>query len=509
METSKQSWILLQNVYGLIIGYISYLIIFRHAGVFAFGIFSFGLSFGLIFSFVSDLGINTAHTRMIAAGKDRNQYNNALILMKVVLTVLYVAAILLSLVVWTYVLHKTFDSKYELISILYLIPYFISLPYIQANRAFFTGTMEAAKMSLPAIAESTVRLLAIVLLVEFNVFRLTNVGEYAIMIAISYSISYSVYALLSFIVGMPWRFKWPKRSTIKDYLRYSYPLMGMIIAMALSTNIAQLLIQLFYDYTQLGGYSGDLRIILMITGFTTSVTILILPILTSHYGTQEEYGIKVGLMVKYLSLFVTPIIVFAITFASPILNLWVGTLIPFSTPLRLLLVGSWFTTMSIPYWTHFNAIGKTKVSGGVNIFSYLLVIILDFVLIPGHFLGIKLLGLGVTGAALAALVSGIILFATSATLLGREVELPIPYAALKSIGISVVVAIPFFLFFREVASLPAVVILGLFLLYSLIYIGLLLASKALSKQELADILNMVNLKKLLRYAIDEFKKPSQ
>ncbi len=509
METSKQSWILLQNIYGLIIGYVSYLIIFRHAGVFAFGVFSFALSFGLIFSFVSDLGINTAHTRMIAAGKDKNEYNNALILMKILLTGVYIAAIFLLLAVWVLVLHRTFDSRYVLISILYLVPYFISLPYIQANRAFFTGTMEAAKMSIPAIVESTVRLVSIVVLVEYNIFRLNNVGEMALVIAVSYSISYAAYALLSFVVGMPWHFKWPKRETISDYLKYSYPLMGAAVAAAISTNLAQILIQLFYDYTQLGGYSGDLRLITLVTGFTTSVTILILPMLTSHYGTREEYGIKVGLMVKYLALFITPITVFVITFASPVLNLWVGTLIPFTFPLRILLVGSWFTTMSIPFWTHFNAIGKTKISGGVNILSFLLIIILDLILIPGKVLGLTLPGLGVAGAAWASLISGITLFALSIYLLLRELRISVPIDAVKSVALSVVAAIPFYFFYRDVIRLPAIDLLGLFVGYSLLYVAILLASRTLSRQEVIDILNMVNVKKIIKYAIDEFRKSSQ
>ncbi len=78
----------MQNSYGFAIGYGTYLLIHWDAGVSAFGIFSLTLSFGMVFSFLSDLGINTAHTRMIAAGKDRNEYNNASILMMVIFTLL-------------------------------------------------------------------------------------------------------------------------------------------------------------------------------------------------------------------------------------------------------------------------------------------------------------------------------------------------------------------------------------------------------------------------------------
>ncbi|MEM2056423.1 MAG: oligosaccharide flippase family protein, partial [Thermoplasmatales archaeon] len=290
MERTKPTWILIQNLYGFIIGYVTYFMIFRHAGVTAFGIFSFSLSFGLLFSFISDLGINTAHVRMIAAGGDKNEYNNALLFMKLILTAIYILVILTSVFIWTNVLHHGFESKYEYLSILVLIPYFISLPYVQANRAFFTGTMEAAKMSLPAIIESTVRLICILILIRFNVLNIKNLPEMALLIALSYSLSYIAYAVSGFVLGRPWNVKRPKRHIMKEYLRYSYPLMAVSVLAAIGTNIAQIILQLAVGSFGVGGYSGDLRIIAIVTSLTTSVTVLILPILTTHTGSKEEYS---------------------------------------------------------------------------------------------------------------------------------------------------------------------------------------------------------------------------
>jgi O-antigen/teichoic acid export membrane protein len=509
METSKPGWILLQNAYGLIIGYLIYYIIFRSAGVTAFGIFSFALSFGLVFSFVSDLGINTAHTRMIAAGRDRNEYNNALIFMKVVLTLTYIGVILASIFIWVAVLHKGFQTRYELLSILILIPYFFTLPYVQAVRSFFTGTLEAAKMAIPGMAESTTRLVAVVFFIRFNIFNISNLNEMALMIALAYSLSYIVYAILSFIIGRPWRFKWPKFSIMKEYMRYSYPLIGVAVALALSSNVAQILIQLYFHSYEVGGYAGDLRIISIITAFSGSLTILILPIMTSHSGSKEEYGVKVSQMVKYLAIFISPLTVFVAVFASPVLNLWSNQLIPFAFPLQLILVSTWFTTMATPFWTHFNAIGKTKVSGAINIITYLIIIALDIVLIPTYLFGIKFPGLGVTGAALAVVASGVTNFVLSVLIFNREVRVPDAFGSIKPTLISIIVGIPFYLLFGDELRIPALILIGFFLLYVLVYFGLLIASRTLSRQEVIEIVNVINLKKILKYAIDELRKPSQ
>ncbi|MGC8644939.1 MAG: oligosaccharide flippase family protein [Thermoplasmata archaeon] len=509
MERAKPSWILIQNIYGFLIGYVTYFMIFRHAGVTAFGIFSFALSFGLVFSFISDLGVNTAHTRMIAAGRDRNEYNSALLFMKLILTALYLGVILAAVYMWTVVLHHGFASKFEYYSILILIPYFASLPYVQANRAFFTGTLEAAKMSFPAIVESTVRLIAIIVLIRFNVFNILNLDRMALMIAVAYSLSYVAYAITGFALGRPWRIRMPKRSIMREYLRYSYPLMGMAILAAVASNIAQIIIQISGGSFDVGGFSGDLRIIAIVTSLTTSVTVLILPILTSHNGSREEYGRMVEYMMKYLVIFVTPITTFAIIFASPILNLWSSQLIPFSFSLQILLLGSWFSTISIPLWTHFNATGETKISGMLNIVAYLVTIILDLVLIPKFFLGMRFLGFGVSGAAYASLASGIVLLAGSYGALRTRVKVSLSRDSLKGILVSVILGVPFYLAFGHLARVPSYYLLLLFIGYALLYIIFLLITRTLSREEMIDILSMVDPRKLVRYAVSELRKPSQ
>ncbi|MCL4446849.1 MAG: oligosaccharide flippase family protein [Candidatus Thermoplasmatota archaeon] len=513
METSKPAWILLQNGLGLIVGFLTMVLILRDAGFHTWGLFSAALSFGLVFSFVSDLGINTAHVRMIAAGKDRNEYNNALIFMKVLLTLVYVGVIFLAVFIWTRVFHQAFESPLVYLSLLLLIPYFVGLPYIQANRAFFTGTQEAFKMSFPPIMESITRFIAVFVLIHMNVFHFpsssSGLYQMALLISISYSISYAVYAILSFVVGMPWNFRMPKLETIKTYLRYSYPLIGVAFTTAVAANLAQILVFFAYGADQSAGFATDYRYILMITGFTMSVTILILPILTSLHVANGDYGKTMGQTVKYLTVLVTPLTAFIAVLAAPVLNLLSSAAIPYSFAFQIMLVGSWFWTMSIPFWTHFNAVEKTKISGTLNTLAYTLFIVLDIVLIPRSLADFRFAGLGVNGAAYSYLFSGIVLFIGSAVALMREVKIPITYKALKGSVMAILLGLLYYLFLHSLLRLPLLVLIGLLLLYVVAYIGLLLASKTISREELVEILNMVNFKKLFKYAVEELKNKSQ
>ncbi len=512
METAKPAWILLQNGFGLIVGFLTMLLILRDAGVSSWGIFSTALSFGLVFSFVSDLGINTAHTRMIALGKYRNEYNNALIFMKVILTIIYVGIILLAVFVWTTVLHQHFQSPLIYISILFLIPYFVGLPYIQANRAFFTGTQEAFKMSLPPIMESIARFASIVIFLHFNIFHFptsrSGIPEMAILIAVSYSISYAVYAIVSFVVGMPWNFKWPRLEMIRTYLKYSYPLIGVSIATAISTNVPQVLVYIAFGSFQSGGFATDYRLILMMTGFTMSVTVLILPSLTSQFASNGDYGKTMGVSIKYLTLFVTPLTVFATIFAAPILNLWNSALIAFAFPLQVMLIGSWFWTMAIPFWTHFNAVAKTKITALLTNVGYVLWIVLSIVLIPRTLADVHLGGLGVVGGAYSYLISGIALLLTSIIALLFEVRIKVTYQSARSAVMAILLGGLFYYFFHGYNRMSIFIMIGLFLAYGLSYLGLLLASKAITKEELVDISSMMNPGKLGHYAMDELRKKS-
>ncbi len=500
---------IIQNLYGLIVGYLIYYLIFRHAGVVAFGIFSFALSFGLLFSFISDLGINTAHTKMISSGSDRNEYNSAFILMKIFLTLIYVSVVLLSLIVWRVVLHRGFESHYELLSIIVLIPYFVSLPFVQGIRSFLTGTLEAVKMTIPSIIESTVRLVSVIVFIDFNVFDIKNIDEMAVMIALAYSLSYVSYFIANVYVGRPWRFRWPKFAIIREYLKYSYPLMGASIVMAISSNIAQILIQTFFHAYELGGYAGDLRIITIITSFSGSLTILILPLLASHKGTQEEYKIRITYMLKYIALFISPIVAFVTAFSSPLLNLWSEQLVPFTFPLQILSISSWFSIMLNPYQMHFNAIAQTKISATLSIISAILIITFDIIFIPSSFLGFKLMDLGVSGAAYSTLLSSLTTFIIAALLVKRGIKIFITADTIKAAFLSFILILPFYYFFEDSSRLPSYELVGLFLLYVVLYTIVTRSVKLLTKQEFNDILNIFNIKKLVKYAIEELRKPSQ
>ena len=66
----------------------------------------------------------------------------------------------------------------------------------------------------------------------------------------------------------------------------------------------------------------------------------------------------------------------------------------------------------------------------------------------------------------------------------------------------------FYYFFHGYNRMSIFIMIGLFLAYGLSYLGLLLASKAITKEELVDISNMMNPGKLGHYAMDELRKKS-
>ena len=509
MESSKPSIIMLQSAIGLIFGYLTFLIIFRYAGVEAYGIFSFALSFGLLFSFIGDLGLNTAHIKMISSGKNRAEYNSAFFLLKISMTLIYIGVMLLSLYIWKIVLHRGFETRFELISILLLIPYFFSLPLIQGIRSFLTGTMEAAKLSIPSIVESLVRFLLIFIFFLVNIFHIRNSLEYSIYISIAYSASYMVYLAMNLYFGRPWKFKWPDFSIIMEYMKFSFPLLIATVVATISSNISQILIQTFFHAYELGGYSGDLKIVQIISTFAGSITIMILPMLAKDSKDMNEYKGRVNYITKYLIMLLSPLIVFTIIFAAPILNLWTSQLISFQLPLKVMLLSIFFSVVSTTFINHFNATSNTKVSSFINILNSVLIIVLDIILIPSQFFGIKLMNLGVMGAALAMLISSIITFLYSLFLIHNEIGKFIDKNAVLPIAVSILPALPLIIFFYNSTRMSALYLAAIFVGYMFIYLILLRAFKVINRDELNDIINIINPKKLFSYIADELRRPSQ
>jgi len=102
-----------------------------------------------------------------------------------------------------------------------------------------------------------------------------------------------------------------------------------------------------------------------------------------------------------------------------------------------MLIGSWFWTMAIPFWTHFNAVAKTKITALLTNVGYVLWIVLSVVLIPNTLADVHLAGLGVVGGAYSYLISGVALLLTSIVALLFEVRIKVTYQSARSAVVAI------------------------------------------------------------------------
>ncbi|MCW4047991.1 MAG: oligosaccharide flippase family protein [Candidatus Bathyarchaeota archaeon] len=190
--------------------------------------------------------------------------------------------------------------------------------------------------------------------------------------------------------------------TLKPMLTYGIPL-------ALASILAGLLPQFYWfimasvvDFATIGNYRVAINFAVLLTFFTIPISTVLFPAFSKLNSKTDQQLLKTvfASSVKYTTLFLVPATMALIVLSKPL----IGTIYAdkwLSAPLFLSLyvVGNLFAVLgSSSIWSLFSGLGDTTLLMKLNVLTLSVGVPLGFVLIPQ---------LGVIGAILAALVSGI------------------------------------------------------------------------------------------------------
>jgi len=202
----------------------------------------------------------------------------------------------------------------------------------------------------------------------------------------------------------------PSYECFKDYSKFAVPLAVSALCLIIITNIDKVLIQLFWSSQQVGEYFAVFNLSRFIVLFATSVGLLLFPTISEYHVKNEMKKIK-SLVLKserYLSMIVFPIIITMIALAYPIIHVLLSDrYLPALQVLQILPLFVLFEVLSRPYDNQFIGMNMPNISRNRVIIMVIINIFLNLVLIPKDIssLGLKLAGLGATGAAIATAVS--------------------------------------------------------------------------------------------------------
>ncbi len=444
MFARKSFIIMVTQAIGAIMGMLGLLIIAKIWGDFAttaLGVVGFGMAFVGMFSFITDLGFNTAHVKRISEGKDLGTCIGTFISIKLILTGVMVAIVIGGMLIWKYVLNQDFyDATKENIIYIFLI-YYVLLSLYQIMTLTFNAKIEIAKSQTSAVMDSLVRvpLMIIVALAgvtgayigidglsnEVNITAKYSwpsflhplqdfLASHALgAFATAYLLGAAAVFIMAFIQFRGYPIKRPSKEYAKSYMHFALPIMFVTTLTVISVNVDKVMIGYFWAAEEVGYYFAVQRISNMLIMFSTGISVVLFPTI-SMYHVKKKFGEirdTTHKAERYISMMIVPLTVFIIVFSGDIINIALNSSFqPAIHTLRILAVFTLIAALRMPYIYLVVGMDKPGISAKILATGCVINIILNYLFIPSYGVLSGFDIVGQNGAAIATTISVLITF---------------------------------------------------------------------------------------------------
>jgi O-antigen/teichoic acid export membrane protein len=370
---------------------IGMLIVARILGPGVIGSLAFGLAFVSMFLFVSDLGLSSAHIKLISEGQDESKCNGTFARLKFLLIGLYIVTVLVFYFVQRFIFGVTFDyPDQDLIIFIYLLIVSIGQIYYVPISTFAAKT-EQAKQDIPNFIQ----------LFLYQVFRI--IVAFLGYKAIAQSISNLAAVILVFPIYF-YLFKgYPvgkfDKSLAKLYFNISVPVIVVLIAQTVIYSLDRVILQYMTNTDEVGYYSAGFSISQFVRLIESSAGMLFFPFFSKNIS-EGEYG-KINSTVKkyerFNLSFVLPIVFYVIIFADFIVSIALGSKFVKTPPMLAIISMSMFVSLiNLPYINAITGKGLFKLSATLYVFGALFFIVVSFIFASPFLLDLKGIGISLS-----------------------------------------------------------------------------------------------------------------
>lgn len=488
------------------LGYLGLFFIARYMDPADYGIISFAMGFVTLFTIFTDLGFPSAHIKRISEGKDLGTCIGTFISIRVFLIIATLSMIFGSIYFWTNIMGRGFETTQHLNAIYIIVVFWLMNQLMQTFSKTFQAKKEIAKFQLPFILNGIVRTAAILFV------ALSGYGVYALAFTyVAGELAHLIFTLI-FFRGYP--IKKPDKSYIKNYSVFAFPMAISSASLILMKNIDKVLIQLFWNASDVGYYFAAFRLSNFITLFTSAIGLLIFPTY-SKLHVEKNFSKMKKLTYdseRHLSIIVFPMVFGLIILAEPTAFIMLSGWMPAIPLLRIMPLFVLFASLSIPYSSQFNGMNKPEINRNRVVLMVVFNVLLNFLLIPKDIQmlgGIKLAGLGAEGAAIATVISFVVGFIytriMSYKLIGEKGNIRVLLHAFSA-GLMTASLYIILYYYNFITLITRWYHLLFFSVLGLgIYLGFLILLKEFTKEDFKLYLDVLNIKKMLQYIKEELK----
>ena len=412
MFAQRSPIVIIQNVVSAIFGYVGLFFVLRYIGATDWGFVAFGIGFVGILSLAGDLGFSTAHTIKVSNGEDIGLLNGTFLAIKLGLGLVFVALVIGSLEVWTLVLHRGFNNPIEYWIVLSLIPYFFFQNFSGFTNTYFRATLKSMRASIPPLVEAILRnsiFIVLAIVIHFSTGTLPDYRE-ALYVSFTYSVTYTVYFIISVYMGRPWKISRPTRSMAKSYTLLALPLMLVASVGTISANIDKVFIQFFWQADATGAFFTGQQISAVVTTMASSLSMFFLPLLVRYKNIDGKlaHNRSIFEFENMMSLYLLPFVVALIVLAPYVMNIFTAGYVIYSSMLSLLALRAYLAAINTPYSSAIASRSKTKTIAKIDSFMVILNIVLIAIFVPPSIGGFTLFSLGWIGAPLAMVIVAVL-----------------------------------------------------------------------------------------------------
>ena len=494
---SRKTLIIFLNIFlTSVCAYISMYFIAHYLGPTAVGKWGYVLSILGLFAFIGDFGFSKAHIKKISEGLDETKCLGTFLRIKGVLLILY-----LSILIIAFFVIKDLRNSKEMI---YLFIFLLINQLLVQSSIFFTATLTGKiKMFRQYIPMIISNVITTILKVVF-LFVFLNI----VYIALGQLIGTIILIIIFIFMFRNKKIGSFDKEYFKKYLHFALPTMLLAIITTIAIHIDKIMLKLFYDFQDVGFYYASQRIIQILLMLPISLSNILLPYFSKLHSNNKIKKIKeiTFKLEKYLIIFASISIMIILLNEDFIIKVLLGEkFIEIKPILNLLLYFSFLGIINQPFVIQFPATNKPKLGILPTIQFNVLNILLNMYFIPQSIFGIKVLGLGAQGAALATLISYsihivIIRYYTA--------KLTNSFVNRKNI-LMIILSIIMFLVFKfifgyfEITGFLNLIISSFSIV--IVFLGTNILLKTIDKKDLIVIKELLNIKSLKEEIKEEMK----
>ncbi|MFX0132347.1 MAG: oligosaccharide flippase family protein [Candidatus Hodarchaeota archaeon] len=373
------------------------IVVARIAGPTVLGTVAFGLAYVSMFIFISDLGLGTAHIKLVSEGKDLGKCISTYTVLRSVTTSFFFILVLGIFLFQKYVFYADFEStthEYVIFIMLFAvtIQQFLTIP-----KTTFAARTEQVKKDIPDFARNfTYQVLRIIIVL---------LGFRAIALAIGNLVSTLLIIPVIFYLFKDYPHSGFDKSLAKRYLKISLPIILIGMSTSVISYLDKILLQFFTNSEQVGYYTAGYRIGGFVLLIANSVSMLFFPLFSKAVANKDFEYIKnkINKFERFSFLFIMPAVILLAIYSDTIVKLVLGPqYIPSINIMLIITVAMFLMVLNIPYGNVITGMGFFRLAAIINFLNFgFFVFVLVLLTYP------KLLNLEATGAAITVLLSNL------------------------------------------------------------------------------------------------------